>query len=1732
MKNLYLVGNALTSLHKDLFDGLDSLTLLDLTGNRLTSLPADIFTDPPLVALALGLNRLSTLPADVFAPLKSSLQRLRLNGNALTTLDADVFDGLTGLLLLELHDNALTALDAAVFDDLAALQQLWLRSNDLEDLDAALFDGLGDTLTLLTLDDNDFGTLPEAVFDGLENLAYLTLARAGLTSLGADLFDELDASLLYLYLHGNALTTLPADVFDGLTGLQRLYLHENGLTALPADVFDGLANLQQLDLNGNGLTALDANVFADLDDSLQQLILTNNSIPSLPAAVFTGLSGLKELDLSCNALTALDLTRFDPFAALLTFLDIRSNDFTTAPTETALRAKLTAIQHLYFQGANTDDDDNCLLPYNAGLSDLSLDTGTLSPEFEAPGLAFYTTTVGDGVSSMTITPTPLDPDAVIGPYIYTGSVSGPDHANNLYETDEHKDTPGITVDLPGPINRVRWTVTPRNGSAADAIDYRLDVLRPYPTGINNALLSALTLSDLKLSPAFDSGTLTYQASVPATLTTTTVTATPLDPDATVVIKRNGVAVSGAFFLSATAETRITIEVTAEDGETTRTTTVSALPASLPPEQEVVGNLEQTPATTGNSIDGANGPAAQEFTVGADDYTLTSIELEFLSSVPGISASDIDELTVSVHSPNESGFPGTELYTLDNPARIAPGDTASFTAPVHARLRAGQTYIVQIYYAKDTGLNELAPALVQTESTAEDTTSGWSIADTSLNTGTGGPPWTWNSDYGPLKIRLNARVAPIGDVSGYVLEFGEKAESVFRFTEGTAPTQAIPVRVRAPDDITPGQVEPVTVDVTAVDGSATAGRDYVVPAGTLTFVRYAYACTEDAPADCDCDDDVADCALMTGEQYYEFEILTNDGNEETETFEVVAAIQGGPEPVRATVEIHDADRPVVHGLGGVASDRAVTLSWAQSVGPVTAYQVQQDGTWQAGPDPQAGTVTHAVTGLTNGQSYRFRVRAGENVQGRTEYGEPSYEITITPPTGTAAVEVPADWTLVPPGLAPGERFRLLFVTSEKRDATAPDIDAYDTFVQDLVTRSGRAELAKYAGHFRVLGSTASVHARDHVGLTGAGELIWWLGAGSMEAYDTSGRISGPVADDAADFFDGSWESARSLRTERGDRIYYGLDAETVFTGTQTDGTASSNPLGHSGNVTVDTFLNTTPLSDSTRSRTEQHRFYGLSGPFVVGPADALPTSALSDDGTLRLAAETTAGEGRLEYHQDGIWGTVCNDSGFNPNYNSAYGYADDDDEALRNVTSTVACRLLGYDDGTSIAGYGQTGVSLAEQAIMLDDVLCESDTDADGSMTTTTDDMWPDHEVADPVLLTHCGHAGPGWTFHNCNHREDVGLACSGERAGDDHTSPQVRRVWVEPPPDGVAFRRDETITVQVAFSEAVDVKGTPCLELALRRADNTAHEVDACYAGTAGAEAAVQPFTYTVQAGDHGPVEVPRNSLILGATDTIQDAAGRDALGVYSRARCTEGNSNGCTETEGTNTMDTKQLVHHGVPPMASRWVNSEQTPSAVRNLRGQADAGAVQLDWKAPADPGDEPVSGYEYAVDAGAWQKTSGAASRSTRAAQPGYQHTLTDLPPGQTYTVRVRAVNSYGGGPAAETTVQLAPDAPPPPPPPPPLPPEEEGEDSDTDDSGYGEEGEDSDTDDSSDTGDTEDPADEEGDTGDTDNSGGGPGGTPGRRHSGRRLHLGGADRLSGESRAQFLPERHWGDFRLGM
>ena len=61
-----------------------------------------------------------------------------------------------------------------------------------------------------------------------------------------------------------------------------------------------------------------------------------------------------------------------------------------------------------------------------------------------------------------------------------------------------------------------------------------------------------------------------------------------------------------------------------------------------------------------------------------------------------------------------------------------------------------------------------------------------------------------------------------------------------------------------------------------------------------------------------------------------------------------------------------------------------------------------------------------------------------------------------------------------------------------------------------------------------------------------------------------------------------------------------------------------------------------------------------------------------DGQIRLVSYSTPSEGRLEYCQDGVWGTVCN---------QGWGAAD----------SQVVCRELGYSS---------SGIGLGVHDIML------------------------------------------------------------------------------------------------------------------------------------------------------------------------------------------------------------------------------------------------------------------------------------------------------------------------------------------------------------------------------------------------------------------------------------------------
>lgn len=265
------------------FDGLNSLTALDLSSIRLSSLPAGLFDDlTSLEALYLWGNSIETLPENIFHSL-DALKWLYLDQNKLTSPPTRVFSGLTSLTVLDLKENGLSDLPDELFNGLSELESLDLGQNKLETLPGNIFKDLS-SLKTLYLSENSLESLPNGIFDGLSSLEQLELRENSLSTLQTGTFDGL-YSLKRLELSQNDIATLSGEALVGLKSLDVLHLGENKLESMPEKVFAGLTSLRVLGLWENSIHTLPGRIFDELT-SLEVLGLHQNSIRLLPENIF------------------------------------------------------------------------------------------------------------------------------------------------------------------------------------------------------------------------------------------------------------------------------------------------------------------------------------------------------------------------------------------------------------------------------------------------------------------------------------------------------------------------------------------------------------------------------------------------------------------------------------------------------------------------------------------------------------------------------------------------------------------------------------------------------------------------------------------------------------------------------------------------------------------------------------------------------------------------------------------------------------------------------------------------------------------------------------------------------------------------------------------------------------------------------------------------------------------------------------------------------------------------------------------------------------------------------------------------------------------------------------------------------------------------------------------------------------------------------------------------------
>lgn len=321
--NLLLQGNNISDVHKNAFDHLENVKLLNLSNNHIKNIRPKAFANLSSVEeIDLANNDINFVVADTFFQ-TPNLRKVDLSGNPLkqifkisnsltlneliitvdSILNSDEIDNFY-LKILIIKDSKLEALNANTFRGLYTLRSLFFENTTIDTIEPGALNNL---FSLQYLDTkhifNGTTDLPKDTFKDLVQLEEIDLSDIGLETMEQWCFNGLE-SLTHLNLNHNKFVEIVNGNFLGLPILSTLLLESNNISKLEDGGFNGLYSLKQLTLADNKLVYINDGAFKYLW-RLNKLNLQNNQLIQLEKDVFQGLVNLIELDLSNNRLTVI-----------------------------------------------------------------------------------------------------------------------------------------------------------------------------------------------------------------------------------------------------------------------------------------------------------------------------------------------------------------------------------------------------------------------------------------------------------------------------------------------------------------------------------------------------------------------------------------------------------------------------------------------------------------------------------------------------------------------------------------------------------------------------------------------------------------------------------------------------------------------------------------------------------------------------------------------------------------------------------------------------------------------------------------------------------------------------------------------------------------------------------------------------------------------------------------------------------------------------------------------------------------------------------------------------------------------------------------------------------------------------------------------------------------------------------------------------------------------------------
>ena len=797
------------------------------------------------------------------------------------------------------------------------------------------------------------------------------------------------------------------------------------------------------------------------------------------------------------------------------------------------------------------------------------------------------------------------------------------------------------------------------------------------------------------------------------------------------------------------------------------------------------------------------------------------------------------------------------------------------------------------------------------------------------------------------------------------------DSVLRVTEGGVDAT---IRVVLSYALT----EAVTVNYATADVSTVAG-DYTATTGILTFAASETSKTVTVA-------------------------ITDDNVDEIdETFELRLS---GPtngaflllEAQRTPVTILDDEVGTAvapTNLEAVAGNASVTLRWMPVAdSSITSYEYSQDnGAWVPIAGSDLTTSSHTVTGLTNGQSYAFRMRAAIGATG----GAASSSVSATP------VEMSLRYSPIPTTLTVGVAVPVINPTSAGLTGTVSysvssgalprgvtlrangSIRGTPTTANVVatvatVTASSGARSATADITFPAVGQgtlPAPANLREKAGaVTRTSLTVLWNSVAEARGYtavatkvsDTSVTVTGTVTDLEASFSGLEMETEYMISVQAvGDDVNYAVMGRTATLQLTTAPPKLRYlpvPAELAVGVPISRMMPVVENVAGTVSYAVSSGILpvGLTLDSTQGIISGTPRAASTVMATVTVTASTSGRNAMVDITFPAVMqGELRAPGGLKvrPGTLSGTGFT---------VDWSAVSRATGYEAVATKVGDTSTTVP---------------GTVALGATTATFSGLEEGTSYTVSVLAT-----GDGTNY------EAKGSAAT--LAVTTESAPQRKPIATFDTNSGVL-----TIRGLVLTQAHLDRTARRVSYLSLRGLPDAGARDRTSLSWTAGGVTRVYSASTTCDSALCRWV-VPYGNLPPVGTGTLRArfTGAHQISSDFTLGFIRLGQREDYDAVFGTS-FDTQ--VHYGIVPVTV----SARMPVAPEGLRAQAGNAQVTLSW---ADPGNSSITGYEYSTDGGGtWEVIANGGSGTT-------SHVVSGLTNYQKYTFWVRAVNAQGNGASA--------------------------------------------------------------------------------------------------------------------